>query len=279
MSGRESIISANPGSGAYYAPNETVYPHAEPIQFPYHGAYCGDMDITGFRKPISYARNIVWDRGEKLYTSITEPTPEGKKMRVGPWGVVPSRASWTWPGYEGKPLEVQVYSRYEAVRVYLNDVLMGEKPTTVAEKFRAVFVVRYAAGTLRTAGVQEGKEVESNILRTAGPVFGLRLGADRTELTADGQDLSFITVEAVDAGGNFQPNGDQMVRFAVDGPATIAGMASGDYGEVEEYQGDQRQLFHGRAEIVIRSTRTPGAIAVDASADGLGEGRLGIVSR
>lgn len=48
-------------------------------------------DITGFRKPISYARNIVWDRGEKLYTSIFEPTPDGRRMGVGDWGIVPSR--------------------------------------------------------------------------------------------------------------------------------------------------------------------------------------------
>ena len=72
------------GIGRYYTPNEKIYPHAEPQQFSYHGAYCDDIDITGFRKPVSYARKIVWDRGEKLYTSITEPTPSGKKMRVGP---------------------------------------------------------------------------------------------------------------------------------------------------------------------------------------------------
>jgi beta-galactosidase len=191
------------GIGRYYAPNEKIYPHAEPQQFPYHGAYCGDIDITGFRKPISYARNIVWDRGEKLYTSITEPTPSGKKMGVGPWGVIPSRASWTWPGYEGKPLEVQVYSRYDSVRLYLNDSLIGENPTTRDQKFNAVFQVPYAPGILRTAGVQAGKEVEYNILRTVGPIVGLRLTADRAEIAADGQDISFVTVEAVDENGNF----------------------------------------------------------------------------
>ena len=66
------------GIGRSYAPSEKVIFHAIPQQFPYHGAYCGDIDLTGFRKPISHDRNIVWDRGENLFTSITEPTPSGK---------------------------------------------------------------------------------------------------------------------------------------------------------------------------------------------------------
>jgi len=41
----------------------------------------------------------------------------------------------------------------------------------------------------------------------------LRLTADRTVLQADGQDLSFITVEAVDADGQFQPVADQERKF------------------------------------------------------------------
>jgi beta-galactosidase len=200
-------------------------------------------------------------------------------MRVGDWGVVPSRASWTWPGYEGVPLEVQVYSRYDAVRLYLNDVLVGEKPTTREQKFKAVFEVPYAPGTLRTAGVQAGSEVETNILRTAGPVLGLRLTADRTQIAADGQDLSFITVEAVDQNGNFQPTGNQFVTFSVDGPARIAGVASGDYGQLQSYQGNQRQLFQGRAQVVIRSTRNAGTVWVRATAGSLPDASVRLTAR
>ena len=75
-----------------------------------------------------------------------------------------------------------------------------------------------AAVSLKTVGVQADDELESNILRTAGPVAGLRLMPDRTEIAADGQDLSFISVESVDEHGNFQPNGNQLVTFAIDGP-------------------------------------------------------------
>ncbi|HSV16139.1 MAG TPA: DUF4982 domain-containing protein, partial [Tepidisphaeraceae bacterium] len=232
-----------------------------------------------FRKPISYARNIVWNRGERLYTSVVEPTPQGKPRRVGGWGVVPSHASWTWPGYEGKSLQVQVYSRYDAVRLYLNDALIGEQPTTRDQKFKAVFDVPYTLGTLRTAGVEGGQEVETNIFRTAGAPAALRLTADRASVAADGQDLSFINVEVVDEKGDVQPNANQLVTFTVTGPARIAGVASGDMSQTDGYQTNARRLFHGRAQVIIRSTRTAGATAVHASADGLKESTVEIIAQ
>jgi beta-galactosidase len=254
------------GIGRYYLPDQRNINHGTNQQFPYHGAYCGDVDITGFRKPISYQRNITWDRGEKLYTSITELAPDGRPLRAGGWGVKPSLASWTFPTYEGKSLEVQVFSRYDSVRLFLNDTLVGEKPTTRREQFKTTFNLPYAPGTLKTVGIQDGKEAATMLLKTAGAPAGLRLTPDRKKLAANGQDLSFLTVESVDKDGGFQPNGDQVVTFSVTGPATIAGVGSGDYSQIQAYQGNQRQLFHGRAQVIIRTTGTPGAIEVKAAA-------------
>jgi beta-galactosidase len=257
------------GIGQYVHPDKRAYFHLDPRQYPYHGAYCGDIDITGFRKPISYARNITWGRGETLYTSVTETTSDGRKMKLTEWAVEPSHASWTWPGREGQQMEVQVYSRHDAVRLYMNSKLIGEKPTGRAEHFKAIFSVPYTPGTLRTVGLKDGNEVERSELRTAGPITGLRLTADRNQLSADGQDLAFINVESVDAAGAFQPTGDQKVSFRVEGPASIAGIASGDYSTTQSYQGSERALFHGRAQLVIRAGHQAGAVTVRASVNGL----------
>jgi beta-galactosidase len=93
--------------------------------FPYHGASCGDIDLVGFRKPSSHARNITWDRGEKMFTSVIEQGPDGRPLRGDGWSTTPSLESWTWPGMEGKSVDVQVYSRYDAVRVSLNGAVVG----------------------------------------------------------------------------------------------------------------------------------------------------------
>ncbi len=267
------------GIGRYYYPDQKNARQSGADQFPYHGASCGDLDMTGFRRPVSYYRNITWDHGEKLYTSITEPTPDGRSIRASGWALVPSHASWTWPTYEGKSLDVQVYSRFDSVRLYLNDKLIGEKPTTRNEQFKAIFSVSYAAGTLKTVGIQAGKEAQTTLLKTAGPISGLRLTPDRTILAADGEDLSFITVESVDANGNFQPNGAQPISFNVTGAATLAGVANGDFDNTDSYQAKTRKLFHGRALVIVRATHQAGSIEVRASSAGLPETLANINTR
>jgi len=267
------------GIGRYYPAGQRIIGHGTDEQYPYHGASCGDMDITGFRKPISHYRNIIWDRGEKLYTAILQPSPDGKPYRVEEWGLAPSWASWTWPGFEHRNLVVQVFSRYDRVQLYLNDTLIGEKPTTKNEQFKAVFDVPYAPGVLKTVGLNDGRMVEQNILQTAGAPAQVRLTADRTKITADGQDLCFVTVEAIDKAGSFQPSGDQLITFNISGPGVIAGVGSGDYSRAQMYQGTHRLLFQGRAQVVIRSGRTAGIISLTATAPGLAAGSIDIESR
>jgi beta-galactosidase len=96
--------------------------------YPLHGSDCGDIDICGDPKAIAHYRNIVWNRGEKLYLGVRQPVPEGKELFVTRWGVWPVYASWTWPGMEGKPLEVEVYSRSESVRLYLCTLTASRSP-------------------------------------------------------------------------------------------------------------------------------------------------------
>lgn len=244
--------------------------------FPYHGAYCGDIDLTGFRKPQSHARNITWDRGEKMYTSVIQTGPDDRPLRATQWATVPSLESWTWPGKEGKTLDVQVYARYDAVRVSLNGKVVEEKPTGREQQFKADFNVPYAPGSLKTEGLVGGKVVATSELKTVGPVAGLRLTPDRNAIHADGQDLSFITVESVDTQGNFQPNGDQQITFDVTGAGTLTGVASGDLDNTDSYQASTRKLFNGRALLIVRATHQAGKIAVRAQAGGLPEATAGV---
>ena len=103
-------------------------------------------------------------------------------------------------------------------------------------------------------------------LTTVGEVAGLRLTADRSQLTADGQDLAFITVESIDAQGRFQPNGNQSVSFKVEGAGTLAGVASGDYSTTESYQANQRQAFQRKGQLIVRTGKNAGPISISADA-------------
>jgi beta-galactosidase len=237
--------------------------------FPWHGSDCGDLDICGFRKASSHYRNIIWDRGEKLYLGVRLPVPEGKELRVTRWAAWPVHASWTWPGWEGKPLQVEVYSRYDAVRLYLGDQLIEEKPTTRAQQFKAAFNVAYAPGVLRAVGVEGGKQAGEAVLRTVGETVQLRLTADRTVLRADGQDLAYVTVEAVDKNGQPHPHAGHPVSYQLGGPGAIAAVGNADMTSEEPYQGSQRRLFNGKALVVVRTSRAAGQISLTAAAPGV----------
>lgn len=258
------IVKAMSQSGGPSGPMQLLFPG-----FPWHAANCGDLDLTGHRKPQSYYRDILWNGGDRVYATVRLPEPEGKKIIAAGWAVYPTLPSWTWPGQEGKAMQVEVYSRTEKVRLFVNGKLIGEQPTGRAEQFKAVFSVPYEPGTLKAVGLRGDRAVAESVLVTAGRPARLRLTADRATVRADGQDLAFVTVEALDAEGRLQPQADHEVLFAVDGPGVIAAVGNGDGQDPAPYRGTRRKLFQGRALVVVRSGRQAGTIRLRAASPGL----------
>ncbi len=237
--------------------------------WPWHGAYCGDIDLTGRRKPISFYRDILWNGGDHVYVSVRLPETEDHKLIAGGWTVMPTIESWTWPGREGQPFTVELYSKADSVRLLLNGRSLGEKPTGKEQQFKADFEVPYEPGTLTAQAIRLGQPVAEMKLATAGQIAGLHLTADHQHIAADGEDLSFVVVEAVDAQGNPQPNAEGKVHFAVNGEGVLAAVGNGDPSDSESYAGDSFQLLRGRALAIVRSSHNPGEIMLTASQDGL----------
>ena len=256
------------GIGRVFPSGVEAKKHWEAEMFPWHGAACGDLDLIGWRKPVSHYRQIVWDRGEKLYAAVQVPPSGGGDWNLTPWSVTPMLPSWTWPGLEGRLLAVEVYSRYDVVRLELEGRVIGEKPTTQAEQFKAVFTVPYAPGELKAVGLKSGRPVETFVLRTAGASAKLRLTVDRPRLRADGQDLAFVTVEALDRRGVWQPQATSRIAVRVEGAGTLAALGSGDQTSSDSYAGSERTLYQGRALAVIRTGDKSGRITVSVSAPG-----------
>ncbi|WP_069658507.1 glycoside hydrolase family 2 TIM barrel-domain containing protein [Arcticibacter eurypsychrophilus] len=259
------------GIGRYYYPGDLEGEHWEKNFYPWHGAYCGDIDLIGWRKPISHYRDMLYNGHEKLYMAVREPNPANGKIKETMWSVWPTWESWTWTGYEGKDIQVEVYSRYPKVRLYLNDKLIGERQTTKEQEFKATFTLPYTAGTLRAVGVEEDKEVGPRVLITAGKAARIKIVADRTTIKASGQDLSYVTVEITDQNGNVQTNADNQLLFTLKGPGVIAAVDNASLKDVDPYVANQRKTWHGRALVIIKSTRNIGDINLTVSSPGLSE--------
>ena len=260
------------GKSVYDSKTYTDNPPTSPLfpGWPWHGAETGDLDLIGLRKPQSYYRDILWNGGNRVFATVRLPELEDKKIIAIGWTVYPSSPSWTWPGQEGKTMQVDVYAGTEKVRLYLNDKLLGEMPSGAEQERKATFSVPYVPGILKAVGIDGDREVAADVLRTVGAPAKLALTADRTVLQADGEDLSFITVEADDAQGRLQPNASNEVQFSIMGPGTIIAVGNGDAKSMESYQGNHRSLFNGRAIVVVRASHNPGVIRLSAGTRDLG---------
>lgn len=264
------------GIGRYHYSGDVPGENWEHDVFPWHGAYCGDIDLTGCRKPISHYRSMLYNNTEKLYLAVREPEPAPLEIKETWWSVWPTWESWTWPGFEGKNIQVEVYSKYPKVRLYLNNKLIGEQATTRDQQFKATFPVSYSSGILKAVGMENDKEVESKTLQTSGDAAKIKLTTDRKEIQANGQDLSFVTVEITDKDGIFQPNATNRLHFKIEGEGTIAGVGNADMKDFDSYIGDTRKAWKGRALAVIKSSHAAGDIKLTVTSAGLEEATLNV---
>jgi len=264
------------GIGRWYYSGDVPGEHWEHDFFPWHGAYCGDIDLIGWRKPISHYRSLLYNNTEKLYMAVREPEPDPLEIKTTWWSVWPTWESWTWPGYLGKGIKVEVYSKYPKVRLYLNDKLIGEKPTTEEQEHKAEFAVPYSPGRLKAVGVDNDKEIESTVLQTSGDPAKIKLTADRKEIIANGQDLSYVTIEITDKDGTLQPNAANRLLFKIEGPGSIAGVANADMKDTDPYVGNTHKAWHGSALVIVRSTHGVGDIKLTVTSPDLSEAMLNI---
>ena len=246
------------GIGRYYyegeRPGESYVEGGQPD---WHGAYCGDVDITGWRKPISHYRETLWKDSAPLYMAVKEPDGYRGKIHETSWSVWPTWESWNWKGWEGKPIEVEVYTKAPEVKLYLNNKLVGTKAVGRNTEFKAVFTLPYEPGTLRAEA--DGKSVT---LSTAGEPARLRLTADRSTIAANGQDLAYITVEVTDSEGRLCPDAAIPCEALVNGQGKLMAFASADLKDREPSTSARVTTWKGRALLVVRSTEKGGRMQV-----------------
>ena len=240
--------------------------------YPWNLAYCGDIDICGWKRPQSYYRDALWKK-DQLSVFVRPPRPSfemnPKRQSWSKWHWFDVVANWNWQGHENEPLEVNVYSSCEEVELFLNGRSLGRKATNRSTAYTAIWTVPYQAGVLKAIGYDAGKPVSSSELSSAGQPARIKLTPDRTRIAADGQDLSYITVELVDSRGVRNPVAENLIKFVVAGPGQIVGVGNANPVSTESYQQPQRKAWQGRCLLIVKSNKGEGKITVRASTKGL----------
>lgn len=242
-------------------------------EYPWYISYCGDIDICGERKPQSYWREIVWGLRKSPYISVRRPEHRGKKPFNTKWSWSDSISCWTFRGFEGETVEVEVYSDSDEVELIVNGKAKGKKSAGKAVGFITVFEVEYEAGEICAVSC----DGESFSIKTA--VEGLRLiaSADKSTLAADGNDLSYITLSLTDDAGVLNMSAQKKITAKLEGDATLIAFGSADPKSEENFFDTVRTTYLGKALAIVRAGANPGSAKITFSADGCEDASVEII--
>lgn len=246
--------------------------------WPWFNGFSGDIDICGFKKPQLLYRDVIWDNSD-LEMLVHTPIPQGRKELVSQWGWPNELPSWNWDGLEGEIMDVRVFSNHPLVRLELNGETIAEQIVNDSTKLIASFKVPYKPGILRAVAFENGIEVASKEYRTTGSPAKIKLTADRKNIKANRNDLSYVKVEIIDSNGNLIPNAEIPVTFTVTGVGEIAGSGSANPKDMESFNSPICKTYQGKALAILRPLIKGelGTITLKAEANGLSTGEIKII--
>lgn len=239
--------------------------------YPERAAYIGDLDLIGYRRPISYLREIVYGLRKEPYLAVERLNRYGMPCSKTAWMYKDNIASWTWPGYEGKPALADIYADAEEVELFLNGRSLGRKPAGEEHDFTATYELTYEPGELTAVSYADGKEIGRFSLVTAGEEIRLCVEADKSVLAADGEDLAFITIKLTDDKGTENLCATKKITVSVEGAGRLEGFGSADPQSLGSYDDREWETYDGYVIAVVRAGEDEGSIRVTVTAEGCEE--------
>jgi beta-galactosidase len=181
---------------------------------------------------------------------------------------------WNWEGREGQTTPVFVYTSYNSAELFINGKSQGIQKKSNQSKlnrYRLMWMdVKYEPGTLKVVAYDDaGKAVAEKTVVTAGKPHHIKLEADRKTITANGEDLCYVTATIVDKQGNPCPVASNRLNFSVKGNGTYRAACNGDATSLEIFHQPTMKAFSGKLVVLVQSTTQKGKIELTVSGEGL----------
>jgi beta-galactosidase len=224
-----------------------------PYGWPCINSHFGILDMCGFPKDNFYYYQAWWGSKPVLHLF----------------------PHWNWSGKEGQEIEVWCHTNLEQVELFLNGRSLGAQQ--VVKNTHLVWKVKYAPGAIEARGSKGGQQTLTAKRETTGPAAGIVLRPDRARVAADGEDVSVVTVEVVDAQGRVVPVAANEVSFKVSGSGKLLGVGNGDPSSHESDRADKRRAFNGLAMAIVQAGKQAGEMRVEVSSPGLESATVTVV--
>lgn len=245
--------------------------------WPSHSSLFGIIDLAGLPKDRYYLYRSHWNK-------------QAETLHILP--------HWNWEDREGEVTPIFVYTNYPTAEVFINGKSQGKRTKDLSvtvensgdslslatfkrqKRYRLMWMdTKYEPGTVKVVAYdKDGKAVAEKEIHTAGKPHHIELVPDRTQLKADGKDLSFVTVRVVDKDGNLCPLADNQISFKVKGKGTYRAGANGNPASLESFQEPKMKVFYGMMTAIVQTEEEPGTITLEATAKGLQKATLQLTS-
>ncbi len=237
-------------------------------EWPSRSSYFGIVDMAGIPKNRFYGYCAHW---------TDTPT-----LHIFP--------HWNWKGMEGQIVPVHIYTNYHSVELFINGKSYGirthaAKPESADRGMGEVARYRlmwndtiYEPGEVKAVAYDENGSIASeSVVLTAGKPAAIALSADRSSISADGDDLVYITASVTDENGIVCPHADNRLFFSVSGDGELLTTDSGDQRETESFARHDKKVLAGKVVACVRSIKDqPGKLTLRADSDGIASAEIEI---
>jgi len=249
---------------AVYSPGQFIWTGFDYIgePTPYHtkNSYFGQLDTAGFKKDSFYIYQAEW--------TDYKVNP---MVHIFPY----------WDFSNGQMIDVRVCSNAPRIELFFNEESLGtvDIDHVHGRKLLGDWQLPYREGALRAVAYDENNvPVATDMKSSFGDAASLVMIPDKTTISADGSDLIFVEVSAIDHADRPVHNANNRVHVSVEGPGRLVGLDNGDSTDYDQYKGTNRRLFSGKLLAVIASTAEAGTIKVRASSRGLNASEITLMS-
>ncbi|MFV0342143.1 MAG: glycoside hydrolase family 2 TIM barrel-domain containing protein [Anaerocolumna sp.] len=247
---------------ATYSPGQFIWTGFDYIgePTPYHtkNSYFGQIDTAGFKKDSYYIYQAEWTDYKRK-----------PMVHIFPY----------WDFSPGQIIDVRVCSNAPKIELFFNSISLGTHLIDHKEGNHLLghWQINYKEGTLRAVAYDENDSIIAEDIKTSfQDASTLQMTTDTLVLSANGTDLVFVEISALDNDNNMVWNANNRVNITVSGPGVLVGLDNGDSTDYDQYKGYSRKMFSGKLLAVISSTFDSGVITIKAESLGLESAALTI---
>jgi len=224
---------------------------------PYHtkNSYFGQIDTAGFKKDSCYIFQSAWTDYK------TNPM-----IHIFPY----------WDFSEGQTIDIRVVSNAPKIELFFADNEGQRSLGTFdidhgrGEKIIGDWQLPYKKGTLLAVAYDTHGDVVAKATKSSfGDASEIVLNPDKTSLLANGEDLVFVEISAIDESGIPVENANNRINITVEGVGYLTGLDNGDSTDYDQYKGTSKRLFSGKLLAIVASTLEDGEIRITAESPGL----------